>query len=53
MKQKEKTCKYDCIANINGHCKLKIKDKPSEYSKIVLGSVCAFYRKSKSLFKED
>lgn len=52
-KEKEvKTCKADCVENINGHCRLKIKDStPSDYSKIKEGIECIWYRKVKNLFE--
>lgn len=42
--EQSKPCKTDCREYFQGHCVLKIKDKPSEYSKVVLGRLCSYYR---------
>lgn len=53
-KNKEiKKCKQDCIENLNGYCRLKIKDDtPTDLAKIKEGKECSYYRKSKSLFED-
>lgn len=50
-KKKEKPKKHfdckTCNENTNNHCSLKVKDKPTDYSKIENIQSCEFYRKSK------
>jgi len=34
-----------CVKEIDGHCKLKIKDKPTSYSKVDICIGCCWYKK--------
>lgn len=52
QKQPEK-CQTDCKEYINGHCKLRIKDIPNDYSKVNLNSLCGYYVKVKTLFGDE